>query len=86
MLDLPGSSLHLLVDEWRHLAAARRRGDHVAAMADSVSLLVFGQKVKHLIVVHLHHRHLHRVVVDGLLRDQPVSGGKEEKKRKRKAE
>lgn len=70
-------SLHSLVDERRHLAAASRGGDHVAPLTGSVALLVFGQKVEHLVVVHLHHRHLHRVVVVRLLRDQPGSGRKQ---------
>lgn len=47
--------VHSLVYEQGDLAGTGRGGDDVPALADCAALLVFGQKVKHLVVVHLHH-------------------------------
>lgn len=50
---LPG--LYSLVSEGGDLAGTRGGGDDVPALAGGVALLISGQKVKHFVVVHLHH-------------------------------
>lgn len=65
--------LYSLVCEGCDLAGTRGGGDDVPALAGGVAPLISGQKVKHLVVVHFHHWHLHRVVLRRLLRDQPGS-------------
>lgn len=47
--------LHSLVCEGGDLAGTRGGGDDVPALAGAVALPISGQKVKHLVVVHLHH-------------------------------